>query len=75
MNQKILAGPLVSGSAVVQRGAAFFLASIGVSVSWPRTGRADGEKYNYGEIVSRLKTAYSENEFSEAACEGPGKQP
>ena len=55
--------------------AAFFLASIGVSVGWPRTGGADGEKYNYGEIVSRLKTAYSKNRFSEGAGEGTGKQP
>lgn len=31
----------------------------------PRTGGADGEKYNYGEIVSRKKPAYPENEFPE----------
>jgi len=39
-----LGGPLGSGLPFVQRGAAIFLASIGVSVGCPRTGGADAEK-------------------------------
>ena len=54
------AGPLGSGSAFDQIGAAVVLASIGVSVGCPRTGGADREKYNHGEIVSRLKADYSD---------------
>ena len=56
-----LGGPLGSGLPFVQRGAAILLASIGVSVGCPRTGGADGESYNYGEFVSRVKPAYSGN--------------
>jgi hypothetical protein len=53
------AGPLGSGSAFGQIGAAVLLASIGVSVGCPRSGGADRGKYNYDEIVSRLKDDYS----------------
>lgn len=41
---RCLAGPLGSGSAVVQRGAADFLASIGVGADFPRSGGADVAK-------------------------------
>jgi hypothetical protein len=58
-------GPLGTGFALwFKEGPLFSLASIGVSVSWPRTGGADGEKYNYGEIVSRVKPIYSDKAFT-----------
>jgi hypothetical protein len=43
-----------------QRGAAGFLASVWVSLGCPRSGEADGQKYNYGKIVSRLNGDYPE---------------
>jgi hypothetical protein len=45
------------------KGAAGFLASVGVSVCCPRSGEADGQKYNYGEIVSRLNADYPTANF------------
>jgi hypothetical protein len=56
-----------SGFAGVQKGAAvFFLASIGVSVlaALEQVERMR-EKYSYGEIVSRKKPPYPENEFAD----------
>ena len=42
----------------------FFLASIGVSVAAAlEQAKRTREKYNYGEIVSREKPVYAENEF------------
>ena len=55
-----------SGCAGVQKGAAFFLASIGVSVvAALEQAERMREKYIYGEIVSREKRAYAENDFAE----------
>jgi len=60
-----VAGPLRKRFfARVQRRAAFFLASIGVSVlAALEQAERMREKYIYVEIVSRKKRAYAEDEF------------
>ena len=61
-----MAGPLESGTADVlkKEPPSSFLASIGVSVvAALEQAERMWEKYNYGEIVSRKKPAYANNEF------------
>ena len=55
-----MAGPLGSGSAVVQKGAAIFPGEYrGERRAALEQAERMQEKYNYGEIVSRSKGDYS----------------
>jgi hypothetical protein len=51
-----LGGPLEAVLPLFKQGAAIFLASIGVSAGWPRTGRADMGKVLLWRICVKDKT-------------------